>query len=349
MSFRSDNAGGAAPAILDALTRASRDAEGGYGGDTYTKRAERRLADLFEHEVAVFLMTTGGAANGLALSALLPSYGAVICGAAAHIEMDECGGVEFFTSGAKLIDAPAPGGKLTPDAVREALRFYPDDPATFVHRVAPKVLSLTQATEYGTAYTPAEIGALSEMACERGLRVHMDGARFANAVAGLGCAPADVTWRAGVDVLCLGATKNGALAAEAVIFFDPVLANDAAWRRKRAGHLWSKSRFLGAQIDAYLADDLWLRLARHSNAMARRLAEGLADIEGVDLPYPVEANEVFVLFPEALRQRLQAGGPHFYAWDYPGDPHGGRLDRLVCSFETTEEEVDAFIARARVS
>src|SRR6185312_1799022 len=243
---------------------------------------------------AVFPVATGTAANALALAALTPPWGAIYCHEAAHIQSDECGAPEFFAAGAKLLPLAGEDAKLMPATVEAALLER-----GVVHHVQPSALSISQATEAGTLYRPAEIAALGALARRHGLALHMDGARFANAVAALGCAPADLTWRAGVDALSFGATKNGALAAEAVIFFDPAKAADLAYRRKRAGHLFSKMRFLSAQLDAYLADGLWLRNARHANAMAARLGQGLARLPGARLVHPVEANEVFVELAEA--------------------------------------------------
>ena len=346
MVFASDNTIGAAPQILQALRDANDGVGGVYGEDAITRRVEARLAEVFARDVAVFLVTTGTAANGLALAGLAPAYGGVLCHEACHAYTDEAGAPEFFASGAKLLPVAGLGGKLAPEAVSAALEFFPDDPAIAAHRVAPRALTITQASEYGTIYTPDEVAALGELCAARGLALHMDGARFANALVSLGCAPADITWRAGVDALSFGATKNGALAAEAVIFFDRTKAEGSAWRRKRAGHLWSKSRFLAAQMEAYLADDLWLDLAGRANAMAARLAAGLRAVNGVDLAYPTQANEVFAVFDPALEARLAEKGLPLTPWVYPGDRHDGRLRRLVCSFATAREEVDGFLEQA---
>lgn len=328
--FRSDNVAGAAPEVMTALASASIGSASPYGEDALTKRVTERLSAIFETPVAVFPVATGTAANALALSALVPPFGAVYCHDDAHIMIDECGAPEFFTGGAKLITLAGANGKLTPDSVSRAVARAG---VGVVHRVQPAALSLTQATEAGTVYTPAEVAALVEVAHSNGMAVHMDGARFANAVARLGCAPADVTWRAGVDVLALGGTKGGCLAAEAVVFFNPAMAEDFGYARKRAGHLVSKTRFLSAQLDAWLADDLWLRLAHHANAMAARLAAGLP--EGA-LAYPVEANEIFARLPETAIQALEAAGFLFYRWD-------GGLVRLVTAFDTPAAAVDAFL------
>ncbi len=331
--FRSDNVAGAAPEVVSALATASIGSASPYGADPLTARVTERLSAIFETNVAVFPVATGTAANALALSALVPAYGAVYCHDDAHIMVDECGAPEFYTGGAKLVPLPGANGKLTPAAVTRAITRAG---VGVVHKVQPAALSLTQATEAGTLYTPAEVEALVEAAHSNGVAVHMDGARFANAVARLGCAPADITWRAGVDVLTLGGTKGGCLAAEAVVFFNPAMAEDFGFARKRGGHLVSKTRFLSAQLDAWLTDDLWLRLARHANAMADRLAAGLRDRPGVEIAYPVEANELFVRLPEATIAALETAGFQFYRWD-------DGLIRLVTAFDTPAASVDAFL------
>ncbi len=344
MDFTSDNASGLAPEILAALAAANHGTAASYGGDDISLRVEARLKDIFERDLAVFLVSTGSAANSLSLSVLTPPWGAVLAHEASHIQTDECGAPEFYTGGAKLVPLAGWGATLTPDAVRGALTYLPEG---VVHHVQPRVVSLTQANECGIVYTPGEIAALADTAAERSLAVHMDGARFANAVAHLGCSPAEATWKAGVDVLVLGATKNGAMAAEAVIFFDPARAGDFAFRRKRAGHLMSKGRFLAAQMDAYLADDLWLRLAAHANAMATRLAEGLRAVDGVDIVYPVNANEVFAVFPDTVDRALRLAGAKYHPWVTPGDPAQGRMIRMVTSFATREDEVTEFCCTAQ--
>ncbi|MEC4590875.1 low specificity L-threonine aldolase [Nitrospirillum amazonense] len=337
MNFMSDNVVGAAPEILAALAAANEGPQPSYGGDPLTARVTRDLAELFECDVTVFPVATGTAANALALSVLTPPYGAVYCHDEAHVQVDECGAPELMSGGAKLVPLAGPHGKLDAMALKAALDR---GGAGVVHHVQPAALTLTQATESGTVYTPDEVMALTEVARTHKLRVHMDGARFANAVASLACAPADITWRAGVDVLSFGATKNGALAAEAVIFFDRALADSFAYRRKRAGHLFSKMRFLSAQLDAYLTDGLWLRLATHANAMATRLAQGLDALPGVSLRSPVQANEVFAVMPEPMIAGLEAAGFHFYRWD-------GACIRLVTAWNTDPAHVDAFVAAAR--
>ncbi|WP_428407196.1 threonine aldolase family protein [Hyphococcus sp.] len=346
MSFASDNWAGAAPEILDALQRANDGAVPGYGGDDLTKKVEAKFAEIFERNCAVFFVATGGAANGLALSVMTPPYGMVLCHEESHVQMDECAGPEFFTGGAKLLPIAGKNGKLTPDAIRKTLKGFPHRPP---HGAPASALSLTQGTECGTTYTIEELTTVCDAAREAGLSVHMDGARFSNAVASLGVSPAEATWKAGVDVLCFGGTKNGCIAAEAVIFFDRHRAMDFEFMRKRAGHLWSKMRFIAAQFDAYLEDDLWLKLAAHANAMAQRLAAGLKEIPGVTLMYPTDINEIFVVFPDGVAEKLRDGGDVFYPWVTPGDPADGKGHRLICSFRTTEAEVNGFLTRVRAA
>jgi threonine aldolase len=336
LDFRSDNVAGVAPAVLAALAEANHGAQSSYGEDPITARLATRLSALFGHECAVFPAATGSAANSLALASLTPGWGAVLCHEGAHIATDECGAPEFFTGGAKLIGLPGTDGKLNAATVASYLaRDFRG-----VHHVQPAAISLTQSTEAGTCYTPDEIAAISAIAHAHGLKTHMDGARFANAVASLGCTPAALTWKAGIDVLSFGLTKNGAMSAEAVVFFDPALATNFGYRRKRAGHLFSKMRFVSAQFEAQLTDGLWLALAAHANAMAARLAAGLAALPDVSLVYPVQANEVFVAMPEERLAALERAGYRFYRWDVPT----GAAIRLVTAFDTDAGAVDAFIA-----
>jgi threonine aldolase len=336
VNFCSDNTAGAHPKILAALAAANDGAVMPYGNDELTRRVEARLAELFERDCAVFLVGTGTAANVLALAAMTPPWGVVYCHPGAHIACDECGAPEFYTGGAKLVPVPGVDGKLTAAALAAAITG-----AGVVHHAQPAAISLTQATEAGTVYTAAEIGAVAELARRHRLGLHVDGARFANALVHLGCRPADITWRAGVDALSFGATKNGAFAAEAVVVFDRARAETLSYRRKRGGQLWSKMRFLAAQFDAYLEGDLWLTNARHANAMAAALGRGLAGVPGASIHYPVEANEIFVTLPEPVIRGLEADGFKFYRW-----VEGGQLLRLVTSFNTDPAHVNAFVASA---
>lgn len=347
VNFCSDNATGAAPEVLRALEAASRGTAMPYGNDDTTRRVEARLAELFECELRAFPVATGTAANVLSLAVMCPPYGAIYCHEAAHIQTDECGAPELFTGGAKLVPLPGAHGKIAPETLENAITGAGNQ-----HHVQPAAVSLTQATEAGTLYRPEEIAAISKVARAHGLGLQIDGARFANAVAALDCSPAELTWRVGVDALTFGATKNGCLAAEAVVFFRPELAETFLYRRKRGGHLFSKMRFLSAQLEAYLGDDLWLRNARNANARAAALAEGLAALPGVRLVHPVEANEIFARLPLALVEGLRAAGFQFYDWA-PAEGGTGtaggdeREIRLVTAFCTTEEEVGSFLAAAR--
>lgn len=342
MNFISDNTLGAPPEILAALARANEGAQSSYGGDDVTARLTDKLSKLFEKDLAVFPVATGSAANSLALATLTPPHGAVICHEGAHIHTDECGAPEFFSGGAKLVPLKGAQGKLEPETIKTALRRFTRGD---VHHVQPATISITQATEQGTSYTPAEIAAISHVAKAEGMSLHVDGARFANAIAFLKCAPAEAAWKAGVDAMSLGFTKNGALAAEAVIFFDRERVGDFEYRRKKGGHLLSKMRFISAQFEAMIDDGLWLRLAAHANGMAARLARGLESIAGLRLAYPVEANEVFASLPSKQAMKaLEGAGAKFYVWEPIVDRP---LIRLVCSFATREDDVDAFLAAAR--
>jgi threonine aldolase len=342
MNFSSDNTAPVAPEILEAIVRANEGFAPGYGADAWTNSVERRFSEIFERDVAVFLVPTGTAANALALAHVAPPWGVVLCHAESHIATDECGAPEFFGAGLKLVGLPGTGAKIAPDTLTAALKGYGGHSP---HQMIASALSITQASEAGTVYRPDEIAAVCAIAHERGLAVHMDGARFANALVRLEVTPAQMTWQSGIDVLSFGATKVGALAAEAVVFFDTTRAAFFAERRKRAGHLLSKHRFLAVQFAAALAEDRWLKLARHANAMADRLAQKLAAI-GLAPVWPVEANLVFVALPRALDARLKAAGARYYV--RPSESLEVDIDRvlvrLVASFATGEDEVDRFVA-----
>ncbi len=340
MNFASDNTAPASPEIMRAIADANEGAVASYGADPLTARLTAQMRDLFETDLAVYPVATGTAANALALATLVRPYGAVLCHEEAHVATDEAGAPEFYMGGAKLVTLRSPDGLIAPMQVEAAMARAVDGG---VHHVLPEAVSITQATEWGTVYAAEQVAALGEAARRQGLSLHMDGARFANALIHLGCTPAELTWKAGVDVLSFGATKNGALAAEAVIFFNPALAAGFERRRKRAGQLWSKMRYLSAQLAAYLQDDLWLRNARHANAMAARLAAGLQAAPDIDLVQKVQANELFAAMPEERIEALEAAGAHFYRWiDVPGIKLP--VIRLVTSFRTTEAEVDAFLS-----
>lgn len=333
--FASDNCAGICPEAWEALTAANRQFSPGYGDDQWTKRACDRLRQIFEIDCEVFFCFTGTAANSMAIGHLCASYHSVICHEMAHVETDECGGPEFFTNGTKLLLAAGPQGKVTPDAVQEIVGKRTD-----VHYPKPRVLSVTQATEAGTIYTVGELSALSEVARRNRLHVHMDGARFANAVATLGVSPKDITWKVGVDVLCFGGTKNGMPVGDAVIFFDKRLAEDFDYRCKQAGQLASKMRFLTAPWVGMYESDAWLRHARHANACANRLEAALREIPRIEIMYPVQANSVFLKLPQTWIDRLRASGLRFYTFI------GGGA-RFMCSWATTEEDIDSLTATIR--
>jgi threonine aldolase len=344
MNFRSDNEVGAHPSIIEAVSRAfSSGSAFSYGADDWTQRVERRLRELFDKpDLAAFPVVTGTAANSLALACCTPPWGAIFCHPTAHIAAEETGAPEFYTGGARLFRIDGAEGKVDPVKLAEALA----QPVYGVpHFAQPAAVSITQATECGTVYAPEEIAAIATSTHRHGLKLHMDGARFANAVAYVGCSPAELSWKAGVDVLSFGATKNGVMAAEAVVFFNAELARDFAFRSKRGGHLLSKMRLVSAQLDAYLSDGLWLDNARHANAMARRLVAGLMPLKGTQLMYPVDANEIFVVMPAHMHDALQDGGAKYHPW--PSDRPGERAFRLVTAFDTDPADVDRFLSIAK--
>ena len=336
--FSSDNVAGSSPEIIDAMARAAAGQAKPYGADDVTADVRRRLCEIFEYDVDVLLVSTGSAANALSLAALTPPWGSVLCHRDSHINNDECGAPEFYTAGAKLVPLGGDDAKIDPGELRAAVRHKAGD----VHSVEPSVVSLTQATETGAVYTPDELDTLGSVTKEAGLRLHMDGARFAGAVAALGRTPAELTWRAGVDLLSFGATKNGTMTADAIVVFDRSLTAELSFRAKRAGQLAAKMRFHAAQLDAYLTDGLWLRNAAHANAMAARLQEGLKAIPEVGLLGAADANILFCHLPRQIIDGLLADGYVFYhdRWE-PG------VVRLVTSFATTPQDVDDLLRAVR--
>ena len=351
LNFASDNIAGASQAVLDAIVAANAGPMPAYGADPITAQLTDAFSVLFEREVVVLLLATGTAANALALASALSPWGLGLCHEEAHVIDDECGAPEFFAGGAKLLGLPGAGAKLAAEVVAAAADRLP----RHEKQMPAEILSISQATECGLVYNVEEIAALGEVVRARGMKLHMDGARFANALVHLGCSPAEMTWASGVDILSFGGTKNGCLAAEAVIVFDPILAGTLRRRRKRAGHTLSKGRLLAAQFEAYLADDHWLKNARHANAMAERLAAGLAGLPGVRLAWPTEANEVFPILPGAMNEALRAAGAVYHAWSDRSLPSGQSvgadevLVRLVTAFNTEPESVDRLLAAARSS
>lgn len=332
--FSSDNCAGVCPEAMRAFAQANASGhEVSYGNDRWTHLVCDRLRALFETDCDVFFVFNGTAANSLALASLCQSYHAVICAAVAHIETDECGGPEFFSNGSKLLTADAPLGKLTPAAIEHIATRRSD-----LHYPKPKAVSVTQATELGTLYSVGELQAIAAMAKRHGLRMHMDGARFANAVASLGIRPSELTWRAGVDVLCLGGTKNGLPCGEAVVFFDHALAQDFEWRVKQAGQLASKMRYISAPWLGLLDDDVWLRNAGHANAMARRLHDQVCDLPGVRVLFPCQANAVFLGLDKPVQDALRAAGWCFYTFIGEGGC------RFMCAWDTRPDAVDRLAA-----
>lgn len=339
-SFASDNTAGVCPEAWAALESANSGYAPSYGDDEWTARARQAFQTIFETDCTVHFAFNGTMANALALSAACRSYQSIFCHELAHIEVDECGAPEFFTGGSKLIPLPGDHAKLNPAAVEAATHR-----GHGVHFPKPGAISLTQSTELGSVYTPDEISALSVIARRHRMFVHMDGARFANAAASLAethrASPADLTWRAGVDVLSFGGTKNGMLTTEAVVIFNPALSADFDRRVKQSGQLASKQRFAAAQWVAMLESGAWLRHAAHANAMARQLAQGLLALPGCELSHPVESNGVFIKLPDALVPKLTERGWQFYPFGAPG------VYRFMCSWDTKPEVIDALLAAAR--
>jgi threonine aldolase len=337
IDFRSDNTGRAAPEILDAIVRANTGTALGYGADEWTARLQQRFGELFETRVRVFPVATGTAANALSLAAISPSWGLVYCSEAAHINTSEANAAGFFGGGLKLVPVQGRHGRIDPGALAETLASI--SPGQ-LHRGQPAAVSLTQASDLGAVYRLDDIRAIAETAKARGLKLHMDGARFANALARLQCSPAEMSWRSGIDILSFGATKNGGALCDAIVVFTPELADGLAVQLRRAGQVWSKMRFAAAQLMAYVEDGLWLRLAQASNAAAARIAAGIADLSGVRLIAPVEANELFLETSSAVTDALETDGFQFYR-------RSATLARFVCRFDVTEAEADALVAALR--
>jgi threonine aldolase len=337
VDYRSDNTGRAAPEILEALVQANTGTALGYGADEWTARLQDRFSELFETSVRVFPVATGTAANALSLATVSPSWGLVYCSELAHINTSEANAAGFFGGGLKLVPVAGSYGRIDPAAFRDMLAAV--QPGQ-LHRGQPAAVNLTQATDLGAVYRVDDIAGVAEIARARGLKVHMDGARFANALSRLNCSPADMSWRAGVDILSFGATKNGGALCDAIVVFDPELADGLAVQLRRAGQVWSKMRFASAQLMAYVENGLWLRLARASNAAAARIAAGLEGLPGLRLVAPVEANEIFLEIPSAVMDALERDGFQFYR-------RSTTLARFVCRFDLTDAEADALVASLR--
>jgi threonine aldolase len=334
LEFRSDNCGRAAPELIEALVKANVGSVLGYGGDEHTQQLQERFSALFEHPVQVFPIPTGTGANALALAAVGSPFGAVYCSPEAHINTSECNATSFFGSGLKVTPVHGVDGKIDPLALDAAVSTAGKGQA---HKNQPEAINLVQATDMGAVYSVSEVAALSRVARAHGLTVHMDGARFANAVATLGCTPAELTWKAGVDILSFGVTKNGGLLTDAIVVFNPDIAKKMGFHLRRAGMIWSKMRFASAQVLAYVQDDLWLRLAKQSNAAALTIAQGISNLEGVRLLAPVQANELFVEMNPKAVDALIAQGVLFYR-------RAPNMFRLVCRWDTTKGETTQLIA-----
>jgi len=345
MYFASDNSSPVHPKILEGLARANEGYANGYGNDAVTKQAEAMIRDIFEApQAAVYFVGTGTAANALALASHIDPWQAIYCHPSSHIEEDECGAPEFYAGGAKLILVDGKDGKINPALLRDRIA---NTGHVGVHNVQRGAVSLTNVTEVGTVYSLDEIRALTGIARDFNLPVHLDGARFANAVVALDCSPADMTWKSGVDVVSFGGTKNGCMGVEAVVIFDPSKAWEFELRRKRGGHLFSKNRYLAAQMEAYLTDGLWIKLAKHANAMGDMLARGLGRIKDVEFQHPQQANMLFCGWSRSGHELAQDAGAMYYPW--PGDhPETGPGDeilmaRLVTSWPTTPQDVERFL------
>ncbi|SMX31657.1 threonine aldolase family protein [Actibacterium lipolyticum] len=349
MYFASDNSSPVPPQILDALVHANHGYAMPYGADTIMDSVRNKIREVFEApEAAVYLVPTGTAANVLALSCLCPPWATIYCHQNAHIEEDECGAPEFYTGGAKLTLVGGDDAKMSPEALKQAISFTA---RAGVHNVQKGAVSITNITENGALYSADEVRALCDIAKASDLPVHMDGARFANAVVGAGCTPAEMTWKAGVDVLSFGGTKNGLMGVEAVVLFDPKRAWEFELRRKRGGHLFSKHRYLSAQMDAYLEDDLWLKLATRANDAAARLSKGILTIEGASLLHPTDGNAVFARWPREGHRRAQDAGAVYYLWPMNQSLEGPDEEplsaRLVCSWCTSSADVEKFLELIR--
>ncbi len=337
MFFKSDNGSGTAPEIMAAILRANDGYSTSYGADAIMDRVRSRVRQVFEApEAAVYLVATGTAANALSIALYAQPWTAVFCHEEAHAAVDECGAPEFY-SGAKLALVPGAHGKMTPETLTQALAKVGE---SGVHGVQRGMLTVTNVTEAGTVYTPAEVAALTALARAKGMPSHLDGARFANALVATGATAAEMTWKAGIDVVSFGGTKNGCMGVEAVVIFDPAKAWEFELRRKRGGHLFSKHRYLSAQMEAYLTDDVWLRLATHANAMAARLTQGLARLPLAELLHPVHANILFPEWPEGTNARAMAKGAAYC--DFPA-PKGRERARLVTAWSTTEADIEGLL------
>jgi threonine aldolase len=333
IKFASDNIAGACPEVLDAILKANEGDSAPYGNDDWSKILQDKFSEIFEKEVIIYPTASGTAANALALSALSPVFGSIYCHKLSHINTDECGAPEFYTGGAKLVTLEGINGKITPQELSDNIGGV-----GVVHHTQPSVASITQLCETGEVYQLDEIKEISKTAHKHNLKIHMDGARFANALVSLDVTPAEMTWKSGIDVLSFGATKNGCLAAEAIIFFKPELVGDLPFLMKRSGHLLSKMRFVSAQLDAYISNDVWLRNAKHANKMGKKLSEGLNSNPKIELAYPTHANEVFAKFPRPIIEHLNSEG-----YKMNEEELDGKAVRLVAAWNTKESDIDELL------
>ena len=333
VKFASDNVAGACPEVLDALMKANEGDSAPYGNDDYSKVLQEKFSEIFEKEVIVYPTASGTAANALALSTMTPVFGNIYCHKLAHINTDECGAPEFYTGGAKLIPLTGINGKITPEELEKNISG-----TGIVHHTQPSSVSITQVCETGEVYELDEIKKIADVANKHKLNMHMDGARFANALVALNCTPAEMTWKSGIDVLSFGATKNGCIAAEAIIFFKPELVGNISFLMKRAGHLLSKMRFVSAQLDAYISNDVWLKNAKQANEMGKKLSDGLVKHNSIKLAYPTQANEVFAKFPREMIEHLNSLG-----YKMNEDELDGQAVRLVAAWNTLNSDVESFL------
>ena len=333
VKFASDNVAGACPEVLDALMKANEGDSAPYGNDDYSKVLQEKFSEIFEKEVIVYPTASGTAANALALSTMTPVFGNIYCHKLAHINTDECGAPEFYTGGAKLIPLTGINGKITPEELEKNISG-----TGIVHHTQPSSVSVTQVCETGEVYELDEIKKIADIAHKHKLNMHMDGARFANALVALNCTPAEMTWKSGIDVLSFGATKNGCIAAEAIIFFKPELVGNISFLMKRAGHLLSKMRFVSAQLDAYISNDVWLKNAKQANEMGKKLSDGLVKHNSIKLAFPTQANEVFAKFPREMIEHLNSLG-----YKMNEDELDGQAVRLVAAWNTQNSDVESFL------
>jgi len=333
VKFASDNVAGACPEVLDAILKANEGDSAPYGNDQISTELQNKFSEIFEKDVIVFPIASGTAANALALATMTPSFGNVYCHKLSHINTDECGAPEFYTGGGKLITLNGINGKITAKELNEAISGK-----GVVHHTQPCSVSITQVCETREVYQLDEIKQISEVAHKHNLHMHMDGARFANALTSLNCSPAEMTWKSGIDVLSFGATKNGCIAAEAIIFFKKDLVGNISFLMKRAGHLLSKMRFVSAQLDAYISNDVWLKNAKHANEMGKKLSDGLAKHNSIEIAYPTEANEVFAKLPRDIIDRLNSEG-----YIINEDELDGKAVRFVAAWNTQASDVESFL------